>query len=370
MKILISKSRLQEALKRVGGVADGRSGLPILANVKLETGDGLLSLTTTNLDLTLCTAAECTVTEAGATTVPMKKFEQIVSVLPSDDVTITSDNSERVIITAGETRMTVSGRRVKDFPELPGVDAAAVCTIPCKDFSNVLKWSAYAMSRDETRKTLCSVLLELFNGFLTAVATDGRRLGKGVCASKNAAKGKTQFILPALAVAALQRSLDAEGDITVKSAGSQLVFEHHEGRDVIYSKLIDGAYPCYEQVIPADADADAVVDREALLALLGRMMVMASASAPSVTLSFSEGVLAVDAVGDSADEGDAHEIMPIKYSGAQFTTRFNPKYLMDVLKASTSDALHMNTESTGSKLIKITSDTEDLLSIIMPLRTV
>ncbi len=372
MKIKITRGRLQDALKRVSGVSDGRS-LQILANVKVTADKDGITLMTTNLDITLATSVkECEVVEEGATTIPMKKMEQIVSVLPSEDVEITTDSAERTRFISGNVKMSVQGLPVKDFPALSSEKSPIVYKMKGSVLIQLLRKSAYAMSKDDTRKTLQSVLLEVKGTKVNSVGTDGRRLGYGEseCESNNAdAKSLVQIVVPSGAVAILQRLVDGSSDITIKVEGGHLTLEQCDGRDVIYTKLVDGQYPNYTQVIPKESDANVKVDRNEMLAMLGRSLVMASVSDPHVKMKFGGNAIETTATGD--EDGKFHENIAATYDGKEFELMFNPKYIIDSLKAFDSDVVFFNTsQETPQRPILVKGSEEKGFAIIMPLRTV
>ena len=370
MKIKITRGRLSDALKRVSGISDGRS-LPILANVKVTAQKEGLTLMTTNLDITLSTSVkECDVLEEGETTVPMKKLEQIVSVLPSEEVEIYTDANERTRLVSGGVKMSVQGLPVKEFPALPAEKSPLVYGMKGAVLLQLLRKSAYAMSRDDTRKTLQSVLLEVTGDKVNAVGTDGRRLGYGEAECTppaNAPSEAIQFVVPAGAVSVLQRIVDGSSDITIKAEGGHFVVSQCDGRDVINTKLVDGYYPNYNHVIPKDGDVNVKVDRNEMLAMLSRSLVMASASDPFVKMKFGNGTIETSATGD--DDGKFHETITATYDGKEFELMFNPKYIMDSLKSFDSDVMFFNTaQENPHRPIMVKGEGEKGLSVIMPLR--
>lgn len=369
MKIKITRGRLQDALKRVSGVADGRTSLPILANVKMTADKDGLTLMTSNLDITMSTkVTECEVLEEGTTTAPMKKLEQIVSVLPSEDVEVTSNEKENVKFVSGGVKMTVLGLPAVDFPVLAEMKNPVTYTLKGSAFADVLRKSAYAMSKDDTRRTLKSVLLVLDGKTIVAVGTDGRRLGTGEaeCVAEGEAD-KKEYVVPDVAVAILQRLVDNAADITIKGGDGQFSFSQCDGRDFIHTKLVDGQYPNYKQVIPAKGSADIAVDRNEMLAMLNRSLVMASGSEPYVHLKF--GANTIDLTADSDDGGKIHDTIPARYSGKEISISFNPRYLIDTLKSLDSDIVEMNTdEENPHRPIAINGEAEKGLAVVMPLR--
>lgn len=370
MKITVTTARLQEGLKKVGGVSDGRSTIPILANVLLEAKkDGTLHLMTTNLDLTLGATVECQVAEAGATTVPMRIFEQAVAVLPAGDVELSVNASEKMTVCSSTSRMTIGGKDASQFPSRkPFADGCLEVELPRAAVAAALRKTAYAMSRDDLRKTLSSVLFSLTGDLLTTVATDGRRLA--LAKSKLAApvSEPRQLVVPDGAVVALRKFIaSGDGDLVLRADESQIEVSTADRSAFMAAKLLDGAYPNYEQVIPSEhAGSPVELDRQAFAAALGRVSIMASSSTPSVNLTFGENLLSLDVSGD--DECNAHEKMPIKHEG-NVKLALNPKYILDVLNASDADTVRLEFGPGFTGPLTLTAEGEETVAVIMPLRT-
>lgn len=370
MKIKITRSRLSDALKRVSGISDGR-GAPILASVKVTASKDGLALMTTNLDITLTTSvSECEVVEEGTTAVPMKKLEQIVSVLPHEDVTIESDDKEKMKIVSGSVKMSVSGLPADQFPALAPDKSSVVYKAKGSKLLGMLRKSAYAMCKDDTRKTLQSVLLEFDGVHEKAVGTDGRRLGYGEAEFDGASptEKERQMVVPAYAVSVLQRIVAADADIVIKAEESHLTVSQFDGRDTIYTKLVDGQYPNYKRVIPARGDIDIKFDRNDMLAMLNRSLVVEMANEPHVRMKFLPASIEMSATGDDGDR--AQESIPATYGGKEFELMFNPRYIIDTLKSFDSDVIVVNTSSEQMhRAIIFTGETEpNALAIVMPLR--
>jgi len=370
MKLEISRTKLLEALKRVGGVSDGRS-TAILGNVLLRTEQGGLTLTTTNLDITLRTSTECDVAEPGETTIPMRRLEQIASVAPVERIKIATDADERMTIVSGEAKFTVAGMSAVLFPKLPETKEYREDKFKASDFAALLRKSAYAQSSDGTRKTLESVLLEIGKGMVRCVATDGRRLGYGEASYEGEPEaGEASYVIPSVTVSVLQRLLAAGGEVSVAASATHIRIAQNEGREVIFSKLVDGVYPDYRKVLAPEQDAKVVMDRNTFLDALTRVLVIAASSSPAVTLTFDSGEVQIDARGD--DWSVIHERLHVKYDGAKCGMCFNPKYLQDALKATVSDeiTMEMTPSSAGqtSRPVVLRAEEGTYYSLLMPLR--
>lgn len=365
MKIKIAKSKLQEALKRVSGISDGRT-TPILANVKMEVARGKLTLTTSNLTQTLVTSVECEVAEEGSITISMRRAEQIVGAFTDGVVEVVTDGM-KTKMTCCDATMTLTGLPVEQFPCLPKLNKCQKYTLGTGDFREILRESAYAQSSDDTRRTLQSVLLQ-FGERLRAVASDGKRLGYGECSYTAEGEGvqAADYILPTASVQILSKLLTGDGAVVVQAAAGQLSFTLEDGRDVIYTKLVDGNYPEYRRAIPEDADANIVIDRSEMVAAVSRVSVLASSDSPIIKVTFSEGRATLDVAGE--DESNAHERLPVGYQGTSFSLYFNPKFLLDAFKATTFDKITLNTASAGGMAVKVRGEGDKFLAVVMPMR--
>lgn len=365
MKVIVNGSRLQEGLRKVTGIANGKTGIAILANVKVEAKGGKLALTTTNLDMTLYAEVDCvSIEEEGVTTVPMKKLEQTVSVLPVGEIIISSGADSKMVIRGGTAKMTIGGLSADEFPKLPEASDAAEYKIKAKTLKDLIRRSSYAMSLDDTRTTLKGVLLDFSGGKLKAVSTDGKRIAVSV-ADVEDNNPDAKYIVPDRAVLTIVKLLDAEGDVVIRMEKTQIAISMCDGRQRIYSKLIDGVYPAYDRAIPTSHECELKIAREEMISVIGRTAIMVSPTNPFVKLKFSENLLAVEVVGD--DNCDAHETLPVKYDGPDQTFVFNPQFLLDVLRSIDSDEVTIEM-SKPTLPIAVKAAGEPSLGIVMPLR--
>lgn len=362
MKFKVIRSAFLEGLKSVQNIVAGKGSLPILQNVLLEARGKELRMTTTDLDISIKATCECQVGEAGSTTLPVKLLFAAVMKVAEGEIEIDVDAKERATITAGNARYKLAGMAESEFPRLPKDEDACSYSIPQADFKEMLRKVAYAASQDDTRRTLKGVLVSLKDSKVTMVATDGRRLAlieNELELSKSAEK---DIVLPSKAVAELQRSLGEEGDLEMTVQKSQICFRI--GGMMIYSKLMDDAYPNYKQVIPKETSEHISVDRQLLLDALDRASVMTMDEAHSTKLIFESGKLTVTSA--ASDIGEAKDVVPIKYAGEKIEIMFNPSYVMDPLKAIDEDEVTINLNDGHSPaVIKCALP---FLYVLMPLR--
>ena len=362
MKFKVIRSTFLESLKSVQNIVAGKGSLPILQNVLIECSGKEATLTTTDLDISIMAKCVCEVEESGKTTLPVKLLFNAITKVNEGEVTIDVDAKERASISAGNARYKLAGLSEKEFPRLPQDTDAFVYTLEKQTFKEMLRKVSYAASQDDTRRTLKGVLMSFKNEKLTMVATDGRRLAmieEEVEFPKDAEK---DIVLPSKAVAELQRSLNGEGNLSVIVQKSQICFKV-DGL-MIYSKLMDDAYPNYRQVIPKDTAEHIAVDRQLLLDALDRASVMTMDEAHSTKLIFESGKLTVTSA--ASDIGEAKDVVAIKYAGERLEIMFNPSYVMDPLKAIDDDEVTVNLNDGHSPAV-ITCSSK-FLYVLMPLR--
>lgn len=362
MKIKIIRSKFIDGLKKVQNIVAGKGSLQIIQNAMLEAKDGKLSLVTTDLDISIKSTVDCDVVETGATTLPVRLLFSTISSCAEGAVELESDLQDRARISAGSAAFKLSGMAVADFPALPAADNAFAYTLPQATLREMLRKTSYAVSQDETRKTLKGVLMSFKDGKLTMVATDGRRLALVEHEIDFPAAAEQDIILPSKVVAELQRSLAGDGEVKITIEKSQVSF--NLGETQIYSKLLDEIYPNYRQVIPNSSREKIEVDRKLLLDAIDRASVMTMEESSSVRLTFEDNQLLVSSV--AADIGEAKDVVPIKYSGEKIEIVFNPAYVKDPLKAIDEDEVTIELNNGSSPAIIRCS--VPFLYVMMPLR--
>ena len=362
MKIKIIRSKFIEGLKKVQNIVAGKGSLQIIQNAMLEANDGKLSLVTTDMDISIKSTVDCEVVEAGVTTLPVKLLFSTISSCAEGVVELETDFQERARISAGSAAFKLSGMNVADFPALPSTENAFAYELPQATLREMLRKTSYAVSQDETRKTLKGVLMSFKEGKLTMVATDGRRLALVEHEIEFPAAAEKDIILPSKVVSELQRSLSGDGEVKITIEKTQVAF--NLGETQIYSKLLDEIYPNYRQVIPQSCSQKIEVDRKLLLDAIDRASVMMMEESSSTRLTFDSNQLLVSSV--AADIGEAKDIVPIKYSGEKIEIVFNPSYVKDPLKAIDEDEITIELNNGSSPAIIRCS--VPFLYVMMPLR--
>jgi len=361
IKFRITKDKILAGLQNVQNVVSTRTTLPILSNVLVQAGTKGLDLTTTDLDVAVRCTVEAEVSKAGGTTLPARKLFSILKEVPAADIEIEVDDKNAASIRCGSSFYKIMGLPEEEFPRFPQADGKSL-KIDQGVLRDMLRKTAYAVSSDETRYVLNGVYMAFKGDKLTVVATDGRRLAL-VEREMEVPKGaEAELILPTKAVGELQRLLKDKGDVKLSVGENQIIF-NLDGT-ILASKLIEGTYPNFRQVIPAEAKERVPLERETLLGALHRASILASEKSQSVKLNFAKNNLTITAT--TPEVGEAKETLAINYKGKEINIAFNPQYVMDPLRNLDADEVFIElTDELSPGVIKVN---EPFLYVIMPMR--
>ncbi len=362
MKFSVTKEKLLECLQQVQNVVSTRTTLPILSNVLLQAHGNEVRLTTTDLDVGVRGSFEASVEKEGATTLPARRLFTIIRELPSSEIQFDVDVKNAASIRSGQSFFKILGLPEEEFPPLPKFDEAKVVTIRQKDLRDGLKKTSYAISTDETRYVLNGVLFSFKDNKLTLVATDGRRLAMLDIDLEFPRSHEADIIVPTKAVAELQRLLTDEGDVRVSVGSGQIAFDLNN--TLLVSKLIEGNYPNYKQVIPGEMKERVTLERETFLNSLKRVSLLASDKSNSIKLNFTKNN--IDITANTPEVGEAKESLPVAYKGREFSIAFNPEFLMAPLRNLAEDEVFLDLiDEMSPGVIKIQSP---FLYVLMPMR--
>ncbi|MDF7823064.1 DNA polymerase III subunit beta [Pontiellaceae bacterium B12227] len=362
MKFSIEKDQILEALQKVQSIVGQRTTLPILSNVLLEAGNGKLTLTTTDMEVSVRTSIEAEIDEDGATTLPARRFFSICRDLPSHQVDIGVSNEDVATIISGSYNCKLEGLSKEDFPPMPTFEESFSYTLKQGAFRDILQKTSYAASTDESRAILNGSLMAFRENKLTVVCTDGRRLALVEQEIDMPEEAEVDIVVPTKTVSELIKTLDGEGDASIKTSATQVAFEF--GNIFIISKLIDGTYPNYRQVIPSQCEERVAIDREMLASAVRRVSLMLDDQAASVKVQITENRM--ELLTSSPEIGESREAVPVKYSGKDITIAFNPAFLMAPLKHLDSDEIFLELSDELSPGVIKTN--VPFLYVIMPIR--
>ncbi|MBP84821.1 MAG: DNA polymerase III subunit beta [Verrucomicrobiales bacterium] len=361
MKFQIDKDVFQEALNQVQHVVSTRTTLPILSNVLIEADELGLQLSTTDLDVTITKRIAANITETGATTLPVRRLASIVRELPTSEITF-EESDDAATVRSGPSFFKMLGLPAGEFPAIGEFGEAKDFTIDQKLLKEALRKTSYAISTDETRYVLNGVNCLIGEGMLTLVATDGRRLAMVEQDLEFPAGNETAVIIPTKAVNELQRLLDDSGELKVALTDSQAGFELNDSN--LITKLIEGNYPNFRQVIPGNANHRVTVERETLHSAVKRVSLLANEKTNSIKFTFEDHRLAISS--NSPEIGEAEEVIDVRYDGPKIVVAFNPEFVMAPLRNLDQDEVFIDLiDESSPGVIKID---EPFLYVIMPMR--
>ncbi len=372
MKFKINRDHFSNGLAQVLNVVGSKAAMPILSNVLIEAEKDSISLTTTNLDLGIRCKIKAEVKEGGSVTLPVKRLATIVRELPNVDVSFDSTASHQVKIASGGSNFKIMGIGAEEFPKLPDSGDDKSYSLDQGELATMLGNVAYAQSTDETRYILNGVYFNFKEGKLTLVATDGRRLalvGKELTVPAASAGA---IILPAKTVAELLRLLGKGEKVKIAFNERRAAFQIDTGKEAggltdsiyLFSKVVEGNYPNYQQVIPKETHQRIKLERELFLQCVHRAALVTSEKSNSVKIKLTANLLEITA--SSPDFGEAHESMAISYSGPDLQVAFNPQFVMDPLRALTKDEVFFELKDEVSPGVFKTL--ESFVCVIMPVR--
>ena len=362
MKIKVNKEAIIDGLQKVQSVINPRNALPVLANVLFKAEKGKLELTATDMSLTVRATLPADVLEPGATTLPAKRIFGVFRELSVEEAELEVNPDNIAFIHAGSSYFRINGISEADYPALPEMTDAKVFTCEQAAFRNMLRLTSYAASTDANRPLLNGVLLSFKGGKLSVVATDSRRLALVDHELEFPADAGMDLIVPLKTVEELLRTLSDSGPLKILATPKQIAFEF-DGI-LIVSKLVEGSYPNFRQVIPHANGERVALERETFLTAVRRTSQLVSDAVSGVKLTFTRNRLEILAA--AAEIGEARETMDVKYNGPDIAISFNPAFVMDPLKALTTDEVFLDLQDDTSP--GILRSTISFVYVLMPIR--
>ena len=368
MKFTITREQFQEGLIPVAASIPTRTTLPVLSNILVEATEEGLRLAGTDLDIAVSTVVSADVEEPGAVTLPAKKLVEIVRELPSSAINIESAGEQRVTLECGRSRFKLLGIPRDDFPSFPQVSFDDAWTMTSGDLQNLINHVAFASSTEESRPILNGVLWEMREDHMRMVATNGHRLAK-MDVPVSGGSASADLIIPPKALEQIRKLFGPADEIDVARSDNHLGFR--SGSTLIFTRLIEGPYPNYDQVIPRDNDKAATIDKQTLAAAIRRVGVVASDQTHRVRLSFSAGTLKFSV--STPDLGEAQDEIQVSYEGEPLEIGFNATYLLELLKFMPTDEVRFTLKA-PERAATIEpvgwDDPASYLCLVMPLRLV
>jgi DNA polymerase-3 subunit beta len=370
MKISSTRENLIKGIQTIqAGVSSKTGTIPILQNFLMETEDKGVKVVFTDLEMAIKHHIPLTIKTEGSITVPIKKFMEIIQNLGEEaEVNIAVDESNRISILSGKARFKMGGAPKNDYPVIPDLDEKDSFTVPAGVLGEMINSTIFSASTEDDRHFLNGLLWKYEKDTFSLVATDGRRLA--ITSSKKVkAKKDFKVIVPSKILGELSRFIKSAGigdkeEITVGLSSNQIGFK--VAKTVFISRLIEGNFPAYEQIVPKTHEIEINMNAASLLGVTKRAAICSNERSGSVKYTFKNGVLVVTSSSQSIVFEDE---IAVEYKGKEFQISFNPKFILDILKVSGEKELSAEFTTPSTPAIIMVKGREDLTYIIMPLRT-
>ncbi|WP_018953431.1 DNA polymerase III subunit beta [Thioalkalivibrio sulfidiphilus] len=365
MRFSIQREDLLKPLQQVIGAVERRQTMPILANVLIKADSGSLSVTGTDLEVELVAEASEVNATPGEATVPARKLLDICRALPDEASLDVQAEGDRVVITSGRARFTLSSLPAGDFPALDEISSSKELTLTERELRHLILRTSFAMANQDVRYYLNGLMLEVGQNVIRTVATDGHRLALCELNTTVDTASSQQVIIPRKGVQELLRLLEDSDDPVRLQIGANHI-RATLPRLRFTSKLIDGRFPDYDRVIPKDGDQVMKVEREALRKALARASILSNEKYRGIRLVLGDGLLRIQA--HNPEQEEAEDEIEAQYSGTAMEIGFNVTYLLDVLNTVEGDVIEATFKDANSSVLMRDPGATDALYVVMPMR--
>lgn len=365
MELTVKKGDFLHELQLCQGIVERKNTIPILGNVLLETVDGHVRLLSTDLEVGLRSQCPASVVAAGSLTVPAKKLFEIVRALPDTEIRIEAGDAGAVKVSAErfDSRMQTLPR--EDFPTVPDAGGDGAEAVAREPLRSMVTKTQFAITGEDTRYFLNGALFVLKPGTMSLIATDGHRLALAT-AERDGGGEEVQAILPRKTLGELSRLLaGGEGDVRYTRGESHLFFEI-DGRQLV-SRMIDAQFPAYERVIPTGNDKTVEFERDRLAAAIRRVALLSSERSQAIKFQLAKA--SAEVASSSPELGEAREVLPIDYGGAELEICFNAQYVLDFLAVADTDSVTLELKDERSQAVMYPAGEKAAYTyVIMPMR--
>ncbi|TLY34290.1 MAG: DNA polymerase III subunit beta [Nitrospirae bacterium] len=373
MKIRIARDELLTGLQRVQGIVEKRNTMPILSNILLETKQDGIELVATDLEIGIRGHYKADVLEAGSVSVSARKLYEILKEMPDSEVTVATQENNWVQIHAGKSQFKIVGLAASEFPALPTIEREGRVAISGTGLAALIRKTLFAVGDNDARYVLNGLLITLMSNdkkvTMRLVGTDGHRLA--VAESELTVEASTDMpkeikaIIPRKAAQEMRRLVEEEAGEPLIGFTKNLVTFQKSGV-FLTSRVMEGTYPNYQQVIPKDNTKKAVVNRAALEGALRRVAVLSRDKTNAVRMTLETGTLSLYA--SNPDLGEATEDLAIQYRGESLTTGFNARYLLDALAVMDGETVHVEMKSALSPCLLRPEGDPGFTCVVMPMK--
>ena len=371
MRLTVERDELLTALHRVQGIVEKRNTMPSLANVLLEAKPEGLDISATDLELGMRGLYKATVEEPGSVTFSARKLYEILKEINDSEIAITVTDDCLVTIKTDRGEFKVVGLPSKDFPPLPAIERDGLIPLPGAGLLQLIRRTLFAVGDNDTRYVLNGLLIVVTNEdekpVIRLVGTDGHRLAMAEQKLETDAKASPEekVIVPKKAAAEIRRLLEEGGDEPMIGFTKNMLIFRKSGL-VMTSRLMEGNYPNYQQVIPKASNKKITVNRDDLEGALRRVSVLSQNKSYAVKLTFSKE--AITLFSSHPDMGEAQEGIPASFNGDEFSAGFNARYLLDVLGVMESETVALNMEASLSPCLIREKDNPLFQAVVMPVK--
>lgn len=356
-----SQENLLAGIQTVQNIVSSKSTIPILSNILLETKGAKLKLNTTDLDIGISCEIPVDIIEEGAITIPAKRFGDIVRELPSGDITLSVKKNNQVDIEGKQCRFKLGGLPKDEFPKFPEFKDKEAIQIDQATLKEMLRLTSFAVSHEESRYVLNGILIEISDNILRIVATDGRRLAKIEKKLPAVIKKEITVIIPIKAVQEISRNLQDEGTISLIVGVNQVLFDINGV--LIVTRIIEGEFPNYNQVIPKPAKNRIKMSTQDVLSSIRRANLLSTPDFQAVKFEIFPNKLVISK--STPDIGESREVIPVEYDGEEMMVGFNPQLLIDFLKNINDEQIYMEILGTDKPAVM---RLQDYLYLALPMR--
>ncbi|MCH8081267.1 MAG: DNA polymerase III subunit beta [Proteobacteria bacterium] len=369
MQLTIERGNFLKTLGHVQSIVERRNTIPILSNVQIEAEGGIISLTATDLDLSIVEKTEADIKKGGAITVPAHTMFDIVRKLPEGaQIELKLGEDNRLQIKAGRSDFNLAGLPKEDFPVMSEGDMPHKFTLTSASLKKLMDKTRFAISTEETRYYLNGIYLHVVDDgkeLLRAVSTDGHRMARVETKAPKGSKGMPGVIIPRKTVSELRKLIEEfDGDVKIALSDTKIKFSFDS--TVLTSKLIDGTFPDYKRVIPTANEKKLSVDGHVLAEAVDRVSTISTERTRSVKLSLGKDTMVLSV--NSPESGTATEEVSVSYSAEPMEIGFNARYLLDILHQIEGDTVNMELADSASPTLIRDSGDADALYVLMPMR--
>ena len=373
MKIKIARDELLTGLQRVQGIVEKRNTMPVLSNILLETKQDGIELVATDLEIGFRGHYKADVQQAGSVSLSARKLYELLKEVADGEVTLTTQENNWVQIQAGRSQFKIVGMAASEFPALPTIEREGRVAIPGSGLSSLIRKTLFAVGDNDARYILNGLLITLHSSdkkvTMKLVGTDGHRLAVAESDVTQSAgtdlPKEIKAIIPRKAAQEIRRLLEEEEGEPLLGFTKNLVTFQKSGL-FLTSRVMEGTYPNYQQVIPKESAKKAVIERTALESALRRVAVLSKDKTNAVKVILENGSITLHT--SNPDVGEATEDLPAQYRGESLTTGFNARYLLDALAVMDGDSVNLEISSPLSPCVLRSEGDPGFLCVVMPMK--